>query len=1117
MKKLLKVLGNWWVVSVAVAVVCGLLLALILPMIVHPLRPWPWRLTLLLAVAVVWGLAALGRVLLSRRASSRLAAELETPGPSSAANEQSVLDSRMKEAMTRLKAETGGRRGYLYSRPWYVIIGAPGAGKTTALLNSGLRFPYSDAALKGIGGTRNLDFWFADQAVLVDTAGRYTSQDSDQDRDRAGWTRFLSLLRQNRPLRPINGILVAVSLDSFENADCAAIDRQADTIRLRLKELRDGLESLAPVYVIFTKSDLLAGFREYHDDLDAEGRRAVLGATLPLNGRRDAAAVAAAFDEVAHAVADRVSGRIQAERDLRRRGLIIGFPAQVDALRDGVVRLLTGIFPADSAEAAGALRGFYFTSGVQEGTPFDAVLSATASLADSQPEAAGRGRAYFINRLLTEVVLGEAGLARATPEARRRRSTITTAAFASIGAVSACLLIAWLASFLTSLNYQDRVLAAAGEIQPSLHGLDLRQVSDADPSLAAVTPVLDQLRQLPGGYADRRAKRFPGFPMGLGLADDGLSRDVEAAYQLGLQRILMPRVLLRMEGFLRENRETPIELYSALRAYRLISGDAPPKIQKRDVASIADWVEGDWTRTSLSGGDLVQTRAALRQHLDALLADPDMLSVWGGGRKAPYDPSLVESTQSLLLSQLTDGQRGYAILRDLGARGEKDWTPGLPDEKYRAFASPDRVKALRVPFLFTRQGYVTAYPARLKAVIDQLSSEGWVLDNQAAVPLSARVALANEISEAYAAEYSRRWREVLATLAPGDYVGNDGAAQALFAPPSPLATMIAKVRKETSLTIPGKKGPNLGGLDAGGRITADFASLGQFDVNAFVTLIKRVKEASILARTDPTAAASLQKASAELQVMALNTSSPELGPLVAVAAGKVGDAGRSLSADALQQEYLQTILPVCQRVTSQAFPFVRTATGDASRGEVSEFFRPGGLLDAFIKNKLSQHIDPIGPYWRWKADDPVAQLFKSSPQRFQEARDLQILMSEGLQMQLTPVDFSPDVQAVEVRIGNATETFRRGDNRPIPFRWRQEDNATAMVSFQGTPDYLAGSGEWAIFRLFGPPTQLTNTGNSFMATFAKGSSSVTFRVLLSGNGKNPFRDGPWGFRCPASL
>ena len=64
-----------------------------------------------------------------------------------------------------------------------MIIGPPGSGKTTALINSGLKFPLARGAtpeaVAGVGGTRYCDWWFTEDAVLIDTAGRYTTQDSD--------------------------------------------------------------------------------------------------------------------------------------------------------------------------------------------------------------------------------------------------------------------------------------------------------------------------------------------------------------------------------------------------------------------------------------------------------------------------------------------------------------------------------------------------------------------------------------------------------------------------------------------------------------------------------------------------------------------------------------------------------------------------------------------------------------------------------------------------------------------------------------------------------------------------------------------------------------------------
>ena len=215
--------------------------------------------------------------------------------------ETQVLGERFSEAVAALRkmrtTASGGKSGwrdfislsgkdFLYELPWYVFIGGPGSGKTTALINSGLRFPLADktgvGSIQGVGGTRNCDWWFTDEAVLIDTAGRYTTQDSHQEGDKKAWQGFLGLLKKTRPRRPLNGIFLTVSVPDLLGQGQQERARLADALCARLLEIDEALRTRLPIYVLVTKCDLLHGFTEYFDDLGKDARGQVWGITLAI-------------------------------------------------------------------------------------------------------------------------------------------------------------------------------------------------------------------------------------------------------------------------------------------------------------------------------------------------------------------------------------------------------------------------------------------------------------------------------------------------------------------------------------------------------------------------------------------------------------------------------------------------------------------------------------------------------------------------------------------------------------------------------------------------------------------------------------------------------------------
>src|SRR5262245_6847650 len=320
--------------------------------------------------------------------------------------EAQQLRERFEEAVAALKQKR--RSGHtLYELPWYVIIGAPGSGKTTALVNSGLKFPIEQrsgkAALRGVGGTRNCDWWFTDQAVLIDTAGRYTTQDSDATADSAAWSEFLGLLRKYRGRRPINGVILTISAQDLMVQSTSARETHVAAARRRLDELNRELRMQLPVYVMLTKCDLVAGFTEYFDDQAQQGRAQVWGVTFPYDETVKGGAAqrfSEEFDGLIARLNERLLPRLAEERDARRRARGFRLRQQMAAVREPLSQFVSDVFSSTRFDKQIQLRGVYFTSGTQEGTPIDRLLGSLGRQFAVAPESVitpgGRGKAYFI-------------------------------------------------------------------------------------------------------------------------------------------------------------------------------------------------------------------------------------------------------------------------------------------------------------------------------------------------------------------------------------------------------------------------------------------------------------------------------------------------------------------------------------------------------------------------------------------------------------------------------------------------------------------------------------------------------------------------------------------------
>ncbi|KAK49083.1 type VI secretion protein [Caballeronia jiangsuensis] len=1084
------------------------------------------------ALVGVWGLVWGARLVAARLVNLRFMTSMAGRGQAAAAGsaELAVLRERFEQALAilrqaRMKGVNG--RQWVYQLPWYMFIGAPGTGKSTALAHSGLRFPLREKlgedAIGGVGGTRHCDWWFTDDAVLVDTAGRFTTQDSDAQADESAWTGFLQLLRKYRPRRPLNGVIVTLSAADLVRDDDAARDAHIRTIRSRLTELSERLGVRFPVYVVVTKCDLLAGFTEFFDDLGEAERNQVWGITFALDESPGASAALGAFpaefDALGTRLQARVLHRMQRETDVARRARIYGFAQQFAGLQPALGRFLDGAFRGTRFEASPLLRGVYFTSGTQHGRPIDRAISSIAQSLGLRRDAAynrdASGRAYFINRMLKDVVIAEAGLVGANARFERCSAWLRRGALALVG-VTLALALACMA-----VSYQRNRTYVAEFERATQHVGQLAREANAAADPLAVLPLLDAARALPGGYADA-GKPVPWLTRLWLYQGDKLGQEARVTYRRLLDQTLLPLAVGKLtqelhDGATGNGSASEANRYEALRAY-LMLGDA----RHFDAAALRAHLV-----PALAGDANPAQRSALDAHLAALFDkthfDPSL----------PLDDALIKAARARL-AELPLSQR-------VGNRVDGELAQGnIAAFSVSAAAGPNAPLLLRrtsgapltagVAGAYTRAGYAQ-YTRLRDAALANVQKDAWVLghDDVALTP-DGIAALRAALDERYFDAYIHTWDALLDDVSAAPVTGlADGArvANELSAPDSPLRKFIVAAARETTL-----------GANSPTRVDDHFQPLHQLagkpgDATALDRALAPLKDAAVYLDAADAARRMGQPAPAGDALGKLRLASQTSpAPLTPVAAS-IATAGTALLEGGerarLDAQWNANAGPLCRRALDGRYPFVRASTRDVAADDFGKLFAPGGLIDDFFQKNLAALVDTSGPLWQWRAGTPPAGMPRDALAQFQRAAQIRdAFFHDGsrdmsIRFRVKALAFDPALTQLNLDIDGQQLALRQDGLQSLLLQWPSGKN-TGRASAQFDPASatqaapLDASGPWALLHLIDAGRlDATAQPDRYKLTLDSAGRKAVLELDAT-SVVNPFRRAPLEqFRCPEHL
>jgi type VI secretion system protein ImpL len=867
---------------------------------------------------------------------------------------------------------------------------------------------------------------------------------------------------------------------------------------------------VCPVYLIFTQSDRILGFRETFSSLPGTEREQVWGTTFPSRTavEQPAKRFVEEFDRLLDQVSARVSFVIGASASADEARAVAAFPRQLAAFRDTTVRFIDVLFQSSAFQESPLLRGVYFTAATEQGDPIDSVLGGiarsigVATVIGSSVSHSPAPRSAFIKGLLTGIVAPDAALAAPTTAADRRRRLFLTGGLIAVSLVAMLLTAGLIRSYANNTDLATHLLAAEQQ--------SLRMTFHDERRFADNVLLLDQFR---GPLEELATYEKQGVPwrLGLGLYQGTVlypvSRDVffhlfNTVY-LGHTRSAIETALTHFVAQPISSRAAMESdtYYTLLKLYLILS--EPNHLDR-------DFVTGNLQTV---WDDLLAKQYGTDVPKGLPEAVHGQISLYARILDTNHVPFL--TIDHNLVSRVRLALQAIPLPHRYFSRMQREAPsikiPAFTPEPYRidkAVAGQRQVvltNTLMVPALFTLEGWRTLFPIVREKVLREAGQEAWVLNIEEMPPKEMEAA----IERIYFDEYVRQWRRFIQgtrMLPVEGLTGTMSRLEVLSHKNSQLLALLKDIDRHTRLvSVTEQAKSKLFNLLPEGKasevliqqnpVQQAFESLHEFvaqtgDAKEAVVdkymaeLGKAASALTVLAQTghgdqDAKDSSDLRQARLTTEVLLRQLEREvreDLRPLLIqpfllaqATAGKreVGDLNRAMRQD---------LAALCSQTVAIRYPFRKNGQPDSGLTftDLAAFFHPqSGAFWRFYQSKLKSSIQEENGRWVVKVSDmPI------SPGLLETLRHAD-LISQGFFGKGTPeprIAFElrpngvPGVDEVRLHIDGRELRYRNEVEEWFQFVWPgvpETAGATLQVIPSGStqPQTLHFDGRWGFFRL----------------------------------------------------
>lgn len=753
-------------------------------------------------------------------------------------DELQLVNQHMKESIQLIrKSKLGDKKGNaaLYELPWYMVIGNPAAGKSSAIYHSGLKFPFEASHQKmlfsSLSGTRNCDWFFSTEGVLLDTAGRY----SVYAEDHSEWLGFLGLLKKSRSKAPINGLIVIVSIAELVSQSPEKSNKLAKNLRARIQDLTERLEIFAPVYLVFSKMDLIAGFTEFFECYEVNEFDQVWGATLKYDPNSANNAVEL-FEQHYSVLYDGLKGLSTTHLSRRHSQNIspsvMTFPLEFKSLKPVLKTFIDTLFEENPYQFKPVFRGFYFTSALQEGmieSPMTEQLAQDFNLSKSPNSENGilsnslsQNHGYFLKGLFSDVILKDKNLVKQhiNPGRKKQRYLAFIAALVGVSII--------LGLWVWSYHHNQQLIVDVQADLDKVVQLEKQSGQELSTQLNALLILQERMQQL-DQFEDDQPIQF-----GFGLYQGNELRDkLKVEYLKGVKQVVLQptqqnivQYLQRVKGneaslkanhinveikqvaknqqYLEPSETNPQDAYNALKAYLMMSN-----AQYMETSHLSDQVTRFWrswldsNRGKMPRGEMIQKAEQILSYSMTLANDQQFPVL-------EADSLVVDQARQVLLSIIRGMPARDRVYNEIKMRAAVRYPAVTVKQLVGGNSQNTVLGSYALPGIFTYK----AWSDYVEKAIDEAANrptdgKDWVLNSTQSDDLTFSGSpdqIRKQLTALYKQEYIAEWRKFLNGIhyaKTNNFKQQAKNIEILGEPEkSPIRSIVNYISKETSWDNP---------------------------------------------------------------------------------------------------------------------------------------------------------------------------------------------------------------------------------------------------------------------------------------------------------------------------